>query len=127
MKKLIIILFLSIYLLFSVGMTLLVHFCGEAITSVELIPFNSQSNFCCCDDSQGFNECCKNEIKSIQISDEQLVTKVTQSSVLSLTEDIRAEILLTEFDTSNLIYRLAHTKSPPEESPLYILNHSLLI
>lgn len=65
------ILLLSIYSLFSTGLVVHAHYCQEELAAVQLYTEAA----CCCDDNQSVPEsddCCKNEIKTLKIADAQL-------------------------------------------------------
>lgn len=68
---------LSIYLFFSLGLVVSLHYCSGNLASLNL--FDKAS--CCCDEEKetsksATEDCCKDEIKTVKISDEQLQSKI---------------------------------------------------
>jgi hypothetical protein len=126
-KKTAKILFLSMYLLVSVGITLSLHFCGDSITSVQMIPFATHNNRCGCDDVTTPDDCCKTEIKSIQLNDDQIAVQIDQLTSPQTDVNLWAETPFEESFSSNSIRTVLPASSPPEAPPLYILHCTLLI
>ncbi len=108
-------------------MTISVHFCGETVTSIQLVPFDTDNDLCGCDESCRLDACCKNEIKSIQIKDEQLYVQQVKISVPPSNENFWAEIPVCKLYSSEIIFQYTPSHSPPGEPSLYILNRALLI
>ena len=69
MRKFLSISLLCLYLLASAGISITAHYCGGNLASLALFEKTS----CCCEDEEeGKDDCCKNEVKTIKISDDQL-------------------------------------------------------
>ena len=70
MRKFLSILLLSIYMIASIGFTINAHYCEGNLASLGL--FENVS--CCCDEAESgkADDCCKDEIKTIKISDDQI-------------------------------------------------------
>jgi len=126
-KKTIYILFISVYFALTVGMTLSMHFCGETITSVQVIPFDSKNDVCGCDHTSMSDDCCKTEIKSIQLKDVQISVQAVKISSPQPIESLWAEIPTKELYSSNFICATVSSHFPTTETPSFILNRVLLI
>jgi hypothetical protein len=126
-KKITVILFLSMYLLVSVGITLSMHFCGDSITSVQLLPFAAHNISCGCDDAATPDDCCKTEIKSIQLNDDQIAVHIDHLSSPQTDFNLWAETSPAAFYSSNSILTVLPASSPPYSPPSYILHCALLI
>lgn len=127
MKKLIYILTVSVYFILTVGMTITMHICGDFVTSVQLLPFNSEKNLCCCDEGLAKNDCCKNEIKPIQLKVEQISGNIFKLLLPTITVPVYAEFVGHEIYSAKSVYTFVLSYSPPQEVPTFILNQSLLI
>jgi hypothetical protein len=126
-KKSTTIFFLTMYLMLSVGVTLSMHFCGDRITSIQLIPFASTADRCGCNDSTGPDDCCKTEIKSIQLHDDQLSIQTDQSVAHQTEITVWLNEPAAPLYASESIRRVLPTDSPPGSTPSYILQRALLI
>ncbi len=108
-------------------MTISTHFCGGKITSVQMLPFVPKENPCDCDGTAAPDNCCKTEIKSIQLNDEQLAVHVNQppspQTAVSLWAETSTEIVLS----SHVVHEVVPASSPPDSPPLYILHSVFLI
>jgi hypothetical protein len=115
------------YLLVAVGITLSLHFCGDSLTSVRVVPFASKSNNCGCDDSSVPDDCCKTEIKSIQLNDNQLSVVSVQPESPQTDFTVWFDEPATPLYASKTVSQILIAESPPGSTPLYILQRSLLI
>ena len=128
MRKILAILLLSLYLLSSIGFTVNAHYCGGDLAAVAL--FDNAS--CCCDDQGKADDCCKNEIKTIKISDDQLkaefqIKKISNSPIEGKVDRI---LMTLKPQVADLFIPLSISlPKAPDRSflpPLYKRNHSFL-
>jgi hypothetical protein len=115
------------YLLVSVGVTLSLHFCGDSITSVQMLPFASKNDRCGCDDVTAPDDCCKTEIKSIQLNDDQLVAITVQPDSPQTDLTVWFDEPAVPVYASKTVSQVLIAESPPGSIPIYILQGSLLI
>ncbi len=127
MKKTTTTLFLFIYFVLTVGMTVATHFCGGKIVSVQVLPIVPKENPCGCDDATTSNSCCKTEIKSLQLNDEQIAVHADQQSSPQTDVNLWADKSIEELFSSISVHIVLPTNSPPDSPPSYILHCSLLI
>jgi hypothetical protein len=127
MKKSVSIFFIAFYFTLTVGVTMAIHFCGGKITSVQMLPFVPKENPCSCDGTAAPDDCCKTEIKTIQLNDEQIAVQVHQPTSPQTAVTLWAETS-TEIALSSLAVReIVPASSPPDSPPLYILHSVFLI
>ncbi|MGD0038211.1 MAG: hypothetical protein ABSC53_13080 [Bacteroidota bacterium] len=103
------------------------HFCGGKITSVQILPIVPKENPCGCDDATTPDNCCKTEIRSLQLNDEQIAVHVDQPSSPQTDVNLWADKSIEGLFSSNSIRTILPTSSPPDSPPSYILHCSLLI
>jgi len=115
------------YLLVTVGLTVATHFCGGMATSVKMLPFVSNENPCGCDDTAVPDDCCKTEIKSVQLSDEQIAVQIDQQNSPQTDSNLWADVSIEELYSSNLVHTIIPASSPPVSTPTHILHCALLI
>jgi hypothetical protein len=115
------------YLLITVGVTVAIHFCGETITSVQMLPFHQNEKPCGCDDSATPDDCCRTEIKSFQLNDEQIAVQIDQPSSPQTDLNLWAETSCEKSFSSNSKRTVLPASSPPDSPPPYILHCALLI
>jgi hypothetical protein len=127
MKKAVSIFFIVFYFILTVGMTISTHFCGGRIASVRMLPFIPKENHCGCDGTAAPDDCCKTEIKTVQLNDEQIAVQVNQPSspqtAVTLWTETSIEIVLS----SHAVREVIPASSPPDSPPLYILHSVFLI
>jgi hypothetical protein len=121
------IIFLFIYFALTVGMTMATHFCGGKIASVKMLPFIPKTSSCDCDDATTPDNCCKTEIKSFQLNNEQIAVHADQPSSPQTDVNLWVDKSIEELFSSNSIHIVLPTNSPPDSPPSYILHCSLLI
>ena len=127
MKKAVSIFFIIFYITFTIGITVSTHFCGGKITSVQMSINTPKENPCGCKDSATQGDCCKTEVKSIQLKDEQIAVHVDQPSSLQTDVNIWADASNDKTFASNLFHIVLPATSPPDSHPSYILHCTLLI
>jgi hypothetical protein len=126
MKRSLTIVFLSFYVLASLGLTINLHYCGGQLESLNLFG-NSES--CCCG-GEAFNKsCCENHVLHYEISDEQRVSQdIRILTIPSIDLDIQPiiDIALLNNEHELDFPRLENNSSPPYKNPFWILNCSLI-
>jgi len=115
------------YLLVTVGLTVATHFCGGKVASVKMLSFVSNENPCGCDNTAVPDGCCRTEIKSIQLNDEQIAVQVDQQTSPQTDVNLWADVSIEELFSSNSVRTIIPASSPPESPPTYILHCALLI
>jgi hypothetical protein len=120
-----------IYLTFSAGIVISMHYCGGNLAALKLFVKAS----CCCDDEETGEEddCCKDEIKTVKITDDQnihkeVLLKIKEIQVIGLFPSQ----LLYSFQQGKIVStQISNQQLPrPPDSvcliPAYKLNHSFL-
>jgi hypothetical protein len=108
-------------------MTVTTHFCSGKISSVHALPFLPKENSCGCEDSTIPDDCCKTEIKLLQLSDEQIAVQSEQPFSPQAESTIWADASFEVVYFSNAFRTIIPTSSPPESPRSYILHCTLLI
>jgi hypothetical protein len=109
-------------------MTVSTHFCGGKVTSVQMLPIIPKESPCGCDDAAAPDDCCKTEIKSLQLNDEQIAVQIDQLSSPQTDVNLWAEPSFEElFSSKNSVRPVLPASSPPDSPPSYILHCTLLI
>ena len=128
MKKILHISFLITYLVFSVGLTTAVKYCGDEITDIQLInpiAYHESGCNCCWDVYQ--SSCCDTELKTVKIQDSHEISAFRTIQVFHISY---FPVSLTKYlsvGEDNLInYQLDINHSPPDQ-PVYITNCTFLI
>ena len=132
MKRFLSISLLMIYLTFSAGIVISMHYCGGDLASLKLFAKAS----CCCDDDEKLptkDDCCKDEIKTIKISDDQNIHK-SISYVVKEIQDLAVLPTPCSFSFQHVVYTTTIISNqqlprPPDRVcliPAYKLNHSFL-
>jgi len=116
-----------VYLLVTMGVTVAIHFCGDSITSVHMLPFQQDDSSCGCDDSAAPDDCCKTEIKSFQLNNEQIAAQGIQLSCPQTDFNVWAQSSCEQLFSSNSIQTVLPAFSPPDSPQPYILHCTLLI
>jgi len=119
--------FLFFYFTLTVGITEAIHFCGEKIAYVRLLPIASQKGSCGCDDAMTPDDCCKIEIKLIQLNDDQLNVQTDQVTSPQTDVTIWINEPAAPLYASESIQQALPTDSPPVSTPSYILQHAFRI
>jgi hypothetical protein len=127
MKKTTTIFFLFIYFILTVGMTVSTHFCGGKITSVQVLPFIPKEDTCGCDDTTTTDDCCKTEIKTVHLNDDQITVQSEQPSSPQTDIALWADASFEALYSSNFFHTIVPASSPPESPLSYILHCALLI
>ena len=115
------------YLLITAGVTVTIHFCGGKVISVQMLPIIPKESPCGCDESTTPDDCCKTEMKSFQVNDEQIAVQVDQPISPLSDVNLWAETSFDELFSSNSIRTVLPASSPPDSTPSYILHRTLLI
>ena len=115
------------YFALTIGMTVATHFCGGKKTSVQISLIAAKEISCGCDGAATQDDCCKTEIKSLQLNDEQIAIHVDQPSSPQTDVNLWTDVSIDELFSSNSIQTVLPASSPPDSPPSYILHCSLLI
>lgn len=112
--------FICIYLLFNtVGFTLYAHFCGNRLVNTEIYTEKEDS---CCSKRKKPMDCCKTEIKSVQLAIQYLPETLTANPAIAQVQLIRDPISLhTEQPSKAVDYPIYSHHAPPERCILYQL------
>ncbi len=130
MRKFLSISCLFLYLISSLGLTLKAHYCGGDLASLSF--FNKEN--CCCEENRNGrpDNCCKDEIKTIKILDDQLKDEQTQKQFISYDASDRLNSS-SSFNLAHIFFyesvqASALPKAPDRTNilPAYKRNHSFL-
>jgi hypothetical protein len=126
MKRTVTIVFLSFYVLISLGLTINLHYCGGQLESFNLF---GETKSCCCGGKTMSKSCCENQVIHYEISDEQRISKdfrilTTPSFDLDIQPITYIPLLNNEIELDS--QRLENNSSPPYKNPFWILNCSLI-
>lgn len=125
---------LSLYLVFSTGLVISLHYCEGNLADLKLFTKAS----CCCDDEEQAippaDDCCKNEVKPIKITDEQFKNSQTDwihKLVIDCSNELGFDYIIP---LQNLVYipivrQVQQLPRPPDKAlliPAYQLNHAYL-
>ncbi len=71
-----------LYLLFSLGLVVKAHYCGGDLAAINLFEKGS----CCCEkpNKPSKDDCCKDEIKSLKLTSDQLKSEDEEFKALAL-------------------------------------------
>lgn len=128
MKKLLQILFIFIYLLPTVGLTVAYHFCGDTLVSASIASANAgKEPSDCCGEDQDDDTCCHTQFKSYKLDDMHFASAKIELNKLAFDVYSYQESVNDFAVTSNEINHsslLSH--SPPRENS-YLNNRVLRI
>lgn len=127
MKKLFYILFVTIYLFLSVGITITAHFCGGKVHSVSLIRSSHDPDPCECNPETCCNPCCSDEVKTIKIEDSYTAQPKFEIPNTDTALSGYADYVKTTVSPEIVSYQLL--RIPPNLQPkdICLLNSSFLI
>jgi hypothetical protein len=117
--------------LFSTGLVLTAHYCGGNLADLQLF----QEASCCCDDDEtgAPDDCCKDEIKTLKITDAQIKSEHETFSFSCFGQDgdlSKFYSPITFVDCSQVISVRATDLPPPPhldaQVPDYIKFHRLI-
>lgn len=129
MKKLLVLIVLSLYITSSIGVCISLHFCGGKRTSTTVLSNTSPK--CPCGSEKMKSNCCKDKRVTFTIDDYQK----NESSIIINFKPLLSLVAFT-FPTADENYELQDKKvisfkqyPPPDnyQNPLYILNQVFLI
>lgn len=128
MKRHIAILLSCFYLLFSTGLVVNVHFCGDKFSGIS---FFKSGKGCCCGKEMKKKNCCKEEISTLKISDTHQSSENLRISSLKLSASIIGifvpNVLLMNTLTEEQTLIFADSSPPPNSIPLFLRNCVFLI
>lgn len=121
---------MSLYLVSSIGVTINAHYCGGNLASLALFEKVS----CCCDEEEVEkpSDCCKDEIKTIKISDDQIKAEEKFKQVICLEFTDRLPQLYKFLSGVRRVYHTTNSCSLESVSrhvdpiPIYKKNQSFL-
>jgi len=128
MKKHIAILLAFFYLLFSTGLVVNTHFCGDKFSGIS---FFQTSKSCCCGKEMKKKNCCKAEISNLKISDTHQSSQNLRISPLNyffLSTPIFAynSLLINKIEKKEVII-FADSSPPLNNLPIFLRDCVLLI
>lgn len=118
-------------MLFSTGLVLSAHYCGGNLADLKLF----QQASCCCDDDEtgAPDDCCKDEIKTLKITDAQIKSEHEAHSFSCFDQDggLPQFYSPTTFIHGSQVISLRATDLPPPphldaQVPDYIKFHRLI-
>ncbi len=126
MKKTFVILMVVVYVILSMGMTIIVHTCGGE--SKAIIAVDNVKDPCSCGDEMSTDMCCTTEIKTVKIDDDQL-SVVTPDAIKLFVVDILPleSFSLNTNRYSEFIPCFFSDTSPPLSNDLTVSNCVFLI
>jgi hypothetical protein len=126
MKRTLSTLFVALYAVVIVGITTMVHFCGNAVDSVDIFPVSSSQNSCCCGSTQ-HHSCCRTELHVLQIQDNQIAAASWVPAVVDMQHTVEYQpFALTRID-EQIGSVVLSDGSPPGSVPVYILHCTMLV
>jgi hypothetical protein len=127
-KKAIQILFILVYLLPGVGLTVAYHFCGDNLVSSTVVTTTSEKEPSdCCGEGQEEDTCCHTQFKSYKLDDLHFASAKIELNELTFDAADYAETTNNYlFASQNPIHSTLETHSPPGNDT-YLLNRVLLI
>lgn len=126
MKRLVYILFVSIYLFLNTGISIATHYCGDEIYSVTLAtnPTDKEPKDCCEDEC--CSSCCRTEYTFIKILDSQKIEAVKSINYLQIIDLPRYGIQNDRINSLDQKYLQDIEQFPPGSS-ICISNCTFLI
>ena len=127
-KRILTIPLLFIYLIAASGVLIHLHYCGTQLDSWNIYADSSGcSDGECGDESEQNDDCCKDEVVSAKISQDQQVTSLFKLNVVPQDIDMPASYVHTIHDYNNCVANtlLYSPNAPPglwQNIPIYILN-----
>ncbi len=131
MKRFLSILLLNLYLLFSGGLVVSLHYCGGSLANAGIFTEPS----CCCDDEASGkpDDCCKDEVKTVKITDDQLRNEEGPGTFLADFSDailpaLPVYVWASEIPVSVCITKANLPRQPDRQQarPSYLLHHAFL-
>ncbi|HAN17261.1 MAG: hypothetical protein A2X13_00250 [Bacteroidetes bacterium GWC2_33_15] len=124
MKRTVTIVFLSFYILISLGLTINLHYCGGQFESFTIF---GSSKSCCCGNEEMNKSCCENQILHYQINEEQQISqdfRIQPAPVSGLF--FSAAFSDIEFSYKSKEYNTLQIEiPPPKKQPAWLINCSL--
>lgn len=120
------ILFSAIYVLSSIGLSVRVHYCGNNVAEIKVLP---GAGSCCCDEMEEAADCCRDEATYIQVEADQIATHF-DLQLQSPADDVLAHHENVQDLVANIESQIVHEEvdhPPPRGCPKYLLNQSLII
>ena len=128
MKKFLQILFIVVYLLPGIGLTVAYHYCGDNLVSASVASADTDKEPSdCCGEGQEDDTCCHTQFKSFKLDDNQFAS--TKVELNELTFDAAEYPEANDnylYASQNLVNSTLQTHSPPGNNT-YLINGVLLI
>lgn len=128
MKKSLIILFASFYLMLASGLSISLHYCGGKLKDISL--FSSGNEDGCCGTKKKSKGCCSEKTAFIKVNDNHFGgdnIKVLNSPIKSIPAPVFNQLF--EIQNVDIPYRAIYYHSPPVlyDNPLYLKHRVLII
>jgi hypothetical protein len=124
MKRILTIFFLATYLILSVGLTIVVHTCGEE-SEVSLATTTTGSACCCCMEMPMEEPCCSTAHTTLILDDAQLAPPATVNLSLAVVDALPSSArLVFDVPVSPILFR---NQFPPPREDITIRYSVLLI
>jgi len=130
LNKSLVLLLSFLYLVFSTGFTLKVHYCGDKLQSVTIFAVPDGCKKC---GKKGKKDCCKDFSKTFQVSDDHSIShsKISFSSFSITTKAVFSDAyqfdLTSPFLATQCIGYIAQFSLADSSTPVYLRICSLLI
>jgi hypothetical protein len=128
MKRHIAIFLAFFYLLFSTGLVVNTHFCGDKLSGIS---FFQAGKGCCCGKEMKKKSCCKDEISNLKISDthqssENLRISPLKIIFLSVPTYTYNSLLINKIEKKEVI-SFTDSSPPPNNIPIFLRDCVFLI
>lgn len=117
MKKISITIFLCLYFLSTIGLTIVTHYCGGAVDSISLFRVAGDDDPCGCEENSCCDPCCEDEVVNLKINDSHLsdikiFKEFPLSKLTSLDESFFANFF-SGFEIQTVHEQKINSNSPP--------------
>ena len=128
MKKLLIILFATFYLMLTSGLNISLHYCGGKLKEVSLFSNGNEDG--CCGTKKKSKGCCKEKTAFIKVKDNHFGgnnVKIFNSPIKSIPPPVFNQLF--EIQKADIAYTVLNYHAPPVlyDNPLYLKNRVLII
>lgn len=129
MKKTIVILLTSLYLIIASGLTVSLHYCGGKLKGISL--FSSRNENGCCGNKKRSKGCCKEKTAFIKLKDDHQSSHLLKTPTPSSKQLLSCPLPAFEkvFSASMVGVAIVNHHAPPViyDNPLYLKHRVLLI
>ena len=128
MKKSLIILFASFYLILASGLSISLHYCGGKLKDISF--FSSSNEEGCCGTKKKSKGCCSEKSAFIKVKDNHFAgnsIKVLNSSIKSIPAPVFNQLF--EIQNPDISYTALNYHAPPVfyDNPIYLKHRVLII